>query len=82
MMRGDPKLVICPKVPLVMLLVGAFQLAWFMTLNTSARTCIVQRSFIWKLRLSAMSQLMLPGATSASRPEFPKVPKGCLANAA
>ena len=57
MIRGDPKVVICPKVPLVMLIVGPFQLAWFRTLKKSARKSSLVRSVRRNCRLTAMSQL-------------------------
>ena len=54
-MRGLPNAVTRPKVLLVMLDVGLFQLAWFRMLKKSERNSSFKRSFRENRRLTAMS---------------------------
>src|SRR5437868_12500334 len=66
--------VMCPKLVLVMSVLGWFHCGVFTTLKPSPRICSFQRSVIWKLRKTEASRFQNPGPLVKLGPRLPNCP--------
>src|SRR5436305_11939084 len=64
----------CPKLLLVMSVLGWFHCGVLTMLNPSPRICSLQRSEIWKLRNIEASRFQKPGPSVKLGPRLPNCP--------
>src|SRR6185437_11833842 len=75
MIRGPASLLITPTFDPPKLVLGAFQLGWFITLNKSHRSWTERPSFSAMVRNTEASRLNIPGSGMVKLPALPNDPK-------